>query len=120
MITVRGINLNTQYSLTNQSLKTLRLLHTPSDFTGKNLIFSPQSLGISQRFEWIPEEHHCWRSNESQKNTIAGGLSNPDADFTKLFIPFKISQRLCKSVSVILLMRIREVEPNLHLFLRKQ
>jgi len=59
MITVRGINLNKQYSLTNQPFKALRLLHTPSDLTGKNLIFFPQSLGLSQCFEWISEEHHC-------------------------------------------------------------
>jgi len=97
MITVRGINLNKQYRLTNQSFKALRLLHTPSDLTGKNLIFFAKSLGLTQCFEWISEGHHCcW--------------SYPDADFTKPFIPFKISQGLCKSVSVILLMRLRDVQ----------
>jgi len=75
----------------------MQLLHTPSDLTGKNLIFFPQSLGLSQCFEWISEERHCW-------------WSSPDADFNKPFIPFKISPGFYISVSVILLMCLRGAE----------
>lgn len=59
MITVSEMNLNTQYSPTNQSFKALRLLHTPSDLTGKNLIFFPQSLGQPTCLEEISEQQYC-------------------------------------------------------------